>query len=262
MAARRGGCKSGASRNRGFGHSESERRGEKEVIQKNREGRVGVAQQTLAILDSGSFTSPTGIEVDIREQLAQCCSQATFWTPEQLERLESRPAGKEEGSFEVTAEGAITAARRLASEQAGSKVTLLNFASAKNPCGGMVRGALAQEESIGLCSGLYASQQQFLDTFYMRHRQEPRDGLYSHSMIWSPQVPVFRDDISLGLVEEVTLVNMVTSCAVNLGHYKKQGGAESTAEAEMRRRIELVIRLAASQGSEVHTSHWCLRYFS
>ena len=46
---------------------------------------------------------------------------------------------------------------------------------------------------------------------------------------------------------------MVTSCAVNLGHYKRQSGAESTAEAEMRRRIELVIRLAASQGSEVHT---------
>ena len=71
-------------------------------------------------------------------------------------------------------------------------------------------------------------------------------------MIWSPRVPVFRDDVSLALVEEViptnqpnlfdqvALVNMVTSCAVNLGHYKRQGGAVSTAEAEMRRRIELV----------------------
>ena len=57
------------------------------------------------------------------------------------------------------------------------------------------------------------------------------------------------------LFYQVGLVNMVTSCAVNLGHYKRQGGAESMAEAEMRRRIELVIRLAASQGSEVHT--WC-----
>ena len=85
-------------------------------------------------------------------------------------------------------------------------------------------------------------------------------------MIWSPRVPVFRDDVSLGLVEEViqtnqttlfdqvALVNMVTSCAVNLGHYKRQGGAESTAEAEMRRRIELVIRLAAFQGSQVNLS--------
>ena len=59
--------------------------------------------------------------------------------------------------------------------------------------------------------------------------------------------------------KKVALVNMVTSCAVNLGHYKRQGGAESTAEAEMRTRVELVVRLAVSQGTEVQdwskTSH-------
>ena len=84
-----------------------------------------------------------------------------------------------------------------------------------------------QEESIGLCSGLLKSQQSFLDTFYLRHRQEPRwvissdngnnlcsssrDGLYSHSMIWSPQVPVFRDDVSLDLLEEVIFANFDSS---------------------------------------------------
>ena len=96
-----------------------------------------------------------------------------------------------------------------------------------------------------------------------------REGLYSHSMIWSPQVPVFRNDVSLALAEEVSktnqtslmiffgqiaLVSIVTSCAVNLGHYKRQGGEELRAEVEMRRRIELVVRLAASQGSQVHSS--------
>ena len=59
--------------------------------------------------------------------------------------------------------------------------------------------------------------------------------------------------------KKVALVNMVTSCAVNLGHYKRQGGAESTAEAEMRAKVELVVRLAVSQGTEVQdwsrTSH-------
>ena len=37
--------------------------------------------------------------------------------------------------------------RRLTSEHPGSQVTLLNFASAKNPCGGMIKGALAQVAS-------------------------------------------------------------------------------------------------------------------
>ena len=53
------------------------------------------------------------------------------------------------------------------------------------------------------------------------------------------------------ITKKVALVNMVTSCAVNLGHYKRQGGAESTAEVEMRTRVELVVRLAVSQGTEV-----------
>ena len=72
MAARRGGSSKRGAGSRGF--RQDERMG-KEVVEKNREGRVGVAHQTLAILDSGSFTSPTGIEVDISEELAQCCSQ-------------------------------------------------------------------------------------------------------------------------------------------------------------------------------------------
>ena len=53
------------------------------------------------------------------------------------------------------------------------------------------------------------------------------------------------------ITQKVALVNMVTSCAVNLGHYKRQGGAESAAEVEMRTRVELVVRLAVSQGTEV-----------
>ena len=71
MAARRA---SGSKRGAGRGLVGQEGRKEKEVmVIQNREGRVAVAQQTLAILDSGSFTSPTGIPVDISEELSQCC---------------------------------------------------------------------------------------------------------------------------------------------------------------------------------------------
>lgn len=73
MAARRaGGGKRGAGR--GLVGQEG-RKGKEVMVIQNREGRVAVAQQTLAILDSGSFTSPTGIPVHIGEELSQCCSQ-------------------------------------------------------------------------------------------------------------------------------------------------------------------------------------------
>ena len=73
MAARRATSKRGPGR--GLVGQEGRRGKEEEVVSQNREGRVRVAQQTLAILHSGSFTSPTGKVVDICEELSQCCSQ-------------------------------------------------------------------------------------------------------------------------------------------------------------------------------------------
>ena len=68
MAARRaGGGKRGAGR--GLVGQEG-RKGKEVMVIQNREGRVAVAQQTLAILDSGSFTSPTGIPVHIGQTVS------------------------------------------------------------------------------------------------------------------------------------------------------------------------------------------------
>ena len=92
MAARRANNGSKKGSGKGLMGQEGRRRKEEEVmvnqtregrvnqtrevmVNQTREGRVKVAQQTLAILDSGSFTTPTDITVDIREELSQCCSQ-------------------------------------------------------------------------------------------------------------------------------------------------------------------------------------------
>ena len=58
-------------------------------------------------------------------------------------------------SNRVTVESATTleAARRLRGEY--DRVALLNFASAKNPGGGFLGNARAQEESLARASGLY-----------------------------------------------------------------------------------------------------------
>jgi uncharacterized protein (TIGR02452 family) len=185
--------------------------------------RAMVARETLAVLERGSYTA-AGRELLIGELLLQARHHTEFWTPEELAKELALPAllPKTPPRLEVTAEGAVTAARRAATGLPGGSVTLLNFASAKNPCGGMLKGSLAQEESIGLCSGLHACQQPFLQQYYAPHRAEPRDGLYSHRTLWSPGVPVFRDDTTLALLPEPCAVNIITSCAVNLGHFKKQ----------------------------------------
>jgi hypothetical protein len=58
-------------------------------------------------------------------------------------------------TIEVTDEPCCSASHRLQSIPELNTV-LLNFASARHPGGGFLNGAIAQEESICLCSGLYS----------------------------------------------------------------------------------------------------------
>ena len=97
----RGGRGGGHAGQGGQGGGQHERRGM--AGNSNKEGRMRVAQETLAILDSGSFSSPTGVSLDISAALSQCSNQvnfylymdlilhymhlkASFWDREQLER--------------------------------------------------------------------------------------------------------------------------------------------------------------------------------
>ena len=67
---------------RGLVGLEGRRRKDERMVNQTREVRVQIARQTLAILDSGSFTSATGLAVDISKELSHCCSQVVRQSPE------------------------------------------------------------------------------------------------------------------------------------------------------------------------------------
>ncbi len=109
----------------------------------------------------------------------------------------------------MTNEASLAAARRL-----GGLVGCLNFASAKNPGGGFRGGAEAQEESLARSSGLYRCLLE-APGFYAFHRSQ-RDLLYCDHMIFSPAVPVFRDEHG-ALLAQPYPVSFVTAAAPNAG---------------------------------------------
>lgn len=80
-------------------------------------------------------------------------------------------------------------------EHPGDKVTVLNFASATNPGGGVTRGSSAQEEAICRCSTLYPA----LNTPYLRrefyefHRGR-RDVRYTDACIYTPGATIIKTD--------------------------------------------------------------------
>lgn len=103
---------------------------------------------------------------------------------------------------------------------AGKKVCILNFASATNPGGGVIKGSSAQEEAICRCSTLYPNlkEQYIRNTFYAPHRHA-RDPLHNDDCIYTPGVVVFKSDTDYPQLlpeDKWYSVNVLTCAAPNL----------------------------------------------
>ncbi|KIM72327.1 hypothetical protein PILCRDRAFT_829824 [Piloderma croceum F 1598] len=99
------------------------------------------------------------------------------------------------------------------------KVGVLNFASATKPGGGFLNGAQAQEESIARSSTLYPTLVSHVAReFYEIHNDDPTNAFYTHSIIYSPDVEVFRDDDG-GWTKPMS-IEVLTCAAVNAGEVR------------------------------------------
>ncbi|MEU8518688.1 TIGR02452 family protein [Streptomyces sp. NBC_01216] len=175
----------------------------------------GIAKQTQEIVEAGHYRAPDGRMVSIETELAAAVAGTALFGPEPLAVVPDR--GRDT-AMEVTGESSLTAARRLAGTDA-APVAVLNFASARNPGGGYLNGAQAQEEALCRDSALYTTLLT-APASYAHHRAD-RDAFYSDRVIHSPGVPVFRDDRG-ALLEEPFTVGFLTSPAPNAGVIRRR----------------------------------------
>lgn len=202
-----------------------------------------LARETVGIVEAGEYRDSTGEPVRIAEQVAAARAGTRLYLPE--DPLEPPPAPRPGPVPEVTGETTLAAARRL--HAAGETDTAcLVFASAKNPGGGFLGGAKAQEEDLARCSALYDCQLRAPD-FYAFHRRQ-RDLRYSDRVIYSPGVPVFRDE-SLKLLDTPFHTTFLTAAAPNLGAMtRNQPQDAGTVPEALRRRAKRVLDVAAANG--------------
>lgn len=213
----------------------------------NRDRRASIAQETLAVMDRGSYHNLHAQEVSIAAALALAKAQSVHYSSQRLAEFSEAPLRAEARStqFEVRNESTLAAARRIVG--AGRAAPLcLNFASAKNPGGGFLGGSEAQEENLAKSSGLYACIVQ-MNGMYDANRAL-RSCIYNDDMIYSPNVPVFRDD-AYGFLDAPYLASFVTAPAVNRGALsRKEPERMQDVEACMLRRIDKLLALALHHG--------------
>jgi uncharacterized protein (TIGR02452 family) len=207
---------------------------------------AGVAKETVAIVERGEYTCPSGQVVSLRAAIDAAAAGTVLHRPDDFADL-TVPAGVGgPPTIEVWADGTAGAARRLAEE---GPVAALNFASAKNPGGGFMGGAKAQEEDLARCSALVHCQRTQRG-YYEANRAEP-SMLYTDHVIYAPRVPFFRDE-RLDLLARPFLASVVTAPAPNAGeHLRREPRGHAAISEALDRRAERVLRVLAHHGERV-----------
>jgi uncharacterized protein (TIGR02452 family) len=98
--------------------------------------RAQIAQETLAILQRGSYTTDSGQVVPLASALDQARSGSLVYSPQRLTKLLlqcdlllSEHPNQPPTSFEVVNKTTLDAARRLIDDEPHGRVLALNFAS-------------------------------------------------------------------------------------------------------------------------------------
>ncbi|GJE94711.1 hypothetical protein PsYK624_108820 [Phanerochaete sordida] len=221
-----------------------------------KEDLKGIAAETLDALKNGSphlqqdLTGPVALSEEATRYYAPD-SDLAEWQSSASEQSPSSAACK----ISLCEESTLQGARRIAQEHPGARIGLLNFASATRPGGGFLSGARAQEESIARSSTLFPTlMTDEAQQFYKLHIRDRKGGYYSHAMIYSPDVLLFRGDAGEWL--EPLAVDVLTSAAVNAGVVRQRAGErgedpqheEEKIARAMEERMGRVLYLLEKQG--------------
>jgi len=207
--------------------------------------RKAIARETLEILDRGYYDGPAG-RVEVGEAHRASVAGSRFIPAEETIKLP--PKGEGERTRSLLWDCATVRAVLDLTAQGEEKIGVLNFASAKNPGGGFLNGAMAQEESLAASSGLYRTLTPHEE--YYRRNRGCGTMMYTDCAIYSPDVVFFRDE-GFRLLEKPVTASVLTIPAVNLGQVMQKGEDVGTAKAVMKKRMGRVLELFGSMGDRV-----------
>ncbi|MCD0462302.1 TIGR02452 family protein [Roseiconus lacunae] len=201
-----------------------------------------LAQETLDLIEAGEYQAD-GRTVKFAEQQESAVRGTRLYRPDEIAALSASPTDENQ-TIRVVDGTTQVVAQTMAAQ---GDVALLNFASARNPGGGFLNGAKAQEEDLCRCSGLYPCLNQCMDYYETNRGQSSL--LYTDHMIFSPLVPFFKTRGTGELLAEPFFASVITAPAPNSGPFLR-GNPDATEELEQtfERRWRNVLRISRDQG--------------
>ena len=215
----------------------------------NRTTRAHLAEETVSIVEAGSYVLEDGTRVSMADERDRCFEQTRLYEPHDLiALLEGTDVESSSGApalVELANETTLSGIAMLRSRTSDS-IAALNFASANNPGGGFLSGSQAQEESLARSSALHGSLLRAW-SYYETHRAMDSP-LYSDAMILSPACPVFRVD-SGALMKRIDLVTFISCAAPNAGRIRRDRPSDvDEIPNALLRRARNVLAVAAASG--------------
>lgn len=212
--------------------------------------RIAAANETVAIIERGNYLNNKSENIDIQSDTQLSIQRSELFRADKFDTIFAernqilRHSKKIKTTFEITEETTLEAAERLS--KTGDPIFCLNFASAKNPGGGFLTGAQAQEESLARSSALYPCIAQMKAMY--SHNKHLNTCLYSDDMIYSPNVPIFRKDNG-DLLDVYYKASFLTSPAVNAGVVReREVNNIEKINAAMNMRLEKLLSIAVVKG--------------
>ncbi|MFK7077929.1 TIGR02452 family protein [Flavobacterium oreochromis] len=206
--------------------------------------RKYIANETLTILENGFYIHQNE-KIEVALLIEQSINDTFTILPAQWEEIEKQDILKNENKTIIEFKN-LSTIEALVEEKTNGKVGLLNFASAKNPGGGFLGGASAQEESLARSSSLYVSLTK--DRTMYEYNRSQTTFLYSDYMIYSPNTIFWFDDEGTTLPQPI-IADVITSPAPNKGAmlHRERTNELPQIEEVFSQRIKKVLHIANQQ---------------
>jgi len=206
--------------------------------------RKKIAQQTLEIQKLGYYEL-NGHEVNFSSMQKASEENSVLIVPYESIRIIEEVKPPNNGpiaSYTIVNQSTVQAIIEM--NNSGNHPGVLNFASAKNPGGGFLNGAMAQEEALAASSGLYKTLLRH-KTYYNANRT-CGTMMYTDHAIYSPDVVFFRDS-NFELLKAPMTASVLTLPAVNMGQVILNGEDTEKAKKAMKNRMRLCLAIFAKR---------------